>query len=243
MQIVMLILCLCGQPPSVQEPKALSPREQYEAILSDYTIVSQLHLALIRNAGIKQDMRTTLKIFSHRFLSLAIHCPADDAAFDSLIWVIQNCHVGAEAATAAEQLAANYAQSPRIEQHFDWLRRASYPSAERLLRSIVEKNPSRAIRGQASLCLARNLNRRAELIRQLQVDQEQAKRVRSFYEQIGYNEIVQEDPDVLVEKAVIQFEQTIQKFGDLKTKTGTLGQSAREECPDRPSKRAKTPSY
>ena len=221
MRSVLLVL-LAVTPPFAQEPRPRTPKDEYEMILNDYKSTSEVFFD--RNYEAKTEaaklevaraLQPKMVEFASRFLDLARKYPKDDVAFDALIWVVSNRHIGVQADEAVERLIAEHIQSPRMAQQCDWLSRATYPTAERLLLAIIEKHPDRQVRGQASLSLAKQYKTRSEIVRQITSLPAMAKRIEAHYDKAAFEEIKRGDPDTWLKKAEAQFERTRRQFPDV----------------------------
>ena len=104
-----------------------------------------------------------------RFLEIARSAPEDQAAVDSLIWIVKNGGCDPEVNRAAERLATNHASNkrlgmiaPRLVPNLVY---SLSPSAEKLLRAIIAQNPDRVAQGQTCMALGEYLKRESELVR------------------------------------------------------------------------------
>jgi peroxiredoxin len=109
------------------------------------------------------------------------------------------------------------------------------PSAVKLLLAVLEKNPIRPIKGEASLRLGQYWKRQAELVRSLKDDPEQAKGWEAFFVEEGsdkaaFGRFAERDPDALTKEAEAVLERTAEEFGDLADgRFRTVGEAARAE--------------
>ena len=107
--------------------------------------------------------------YVRRFLEIAESAPQDQASIDSLIWIVRKGGCDVEVNRAVERLAANHAGNKRLgmiaPRLIPNLIYSLSPSAEKLLRAIIAKNPDRVVQGQTCMLLADYLKRESELVR------------------------------------------------------------------------------
>jgi hypothetical protein len=193
-----------GQPPT--------PAEQFKALEKEYQDALQAFQKEYGEAKtdderqkIAQEKYPQPDKFAPKFLALAEENPKDAAALDALLWVVTRSS-GLEAkddprSKALVILARDYLQSEKIGQVCQTLSYGSDKESETLLRALLEKNPHKAVQGQACLALAQHLNRR------LAAQKAQASKE--------------------VEEL---FERAAEKYGDVKTQFfGSVGDKAKSE--------------
>ena len=110
--------------------------------------------------------------------------PTDPAAVDALIWIVQFGFDGPEFDRAIDLLA-----EPRRERKVGHAAAGLVyklsPTAERLLRAVIEKNPDRPSGGCACLGLGRYLKNQSERVRSIQEDPEAARRWEAMFLEQG----------------------------------------------------------
>jgi hypothetical protein len=142
--------------------------------------------------------------FAPKFLALAEENPKDAVAVDALIWVVTRSF-GAAAkdnprTTALAILTRDHIHSEKLGQVCQTLVYSGDKESGLLLRALLEKNPHKAVQGQACLALAQHLNR-------LRGQQGQ---------------VTKEVEDL--------FERAAEKYGEVKTQGfGTIGEKAKSE--------------
>jgi hypothetical protein len=103
--------------------------------------------------------------YSGRFLDFAKKNEKDPVAFDALVWIMQNQR-GSPSSPAVNEamgiLADKHVGSEKMGQVAQALGEFETPMAEPLLKAILEKNPNRAIQGQACLSLGYYFKNRSE---------------------------------------------------------------------------------
>jgi RNA polymerase sigma factor (sigma-70 family) len=172
--------------------------------------------------------------YAGRFLQLAESAPDDPSAVDALICVVQFGFVGPEFDRAIELLARSHASERRVGHAAGSLVNKASPSADRLLRAVIEKNPDRTIRGWACLSLGRYLKNQSEQVRSIQEDPGQGQQWQAMFLDLGGDKesierFCRRDPDALMKEAEAAFERVVKEFGDLPGRDETLGQEARSE--------------
>src|SRR5262249_12867604 len=136
-----------------------------------------------RAAKTDDDRRKAIKLqpdraaLAKKFLAVATDAPKDPAAFDALVWVLNNAGYAPEGAKALEQLARDHAADPKVGQVCPRLVYMQSPAVEPFLRTVLDKNPDAEARGMACLSLGQVLKRQAELVRSLKEDASLAERL------------------------------------------------------------------
>ena len=101
-------------------------------------------------------------------------------------------------------IAEKHVQSPELEQVIPFLSQSSSPVAQRVLRRAIKENPERKVQGQACLALAQALKQRSE----------KAKG---------------DEATKLSKEAEEYYELAIKNYGDVATRRGTIGETAKGE--------------
>jgi hypothetical protein len=92
-----------------------------------------------------------------QILALAKQVPADQVAFDGLVWIFSNLDSADSAAQRDEAVALfekHHLKSPRLKIAIPALASCNSPKAEALLEKLSDKGESRDIRGLATFRLA-----------------------------------------------------------------------------------------
>ena len=111
--------------------------------------------------------------YTGRFLEIAESAPEDPSAVDALVWIVQHGDAGPEFDRAIELLVRDHAADRRVGlQAASSLIGKMSPTAERLLRAVVDKNPDRFTRGYACLWLGQYLKNQSEAVRSVREDKE-----------------------------------------------------------------------
>jgi hypothetical protein len=210
-----LALLVLGPPLAAREapkdePGKKSPAQQYQAIIQEYNQAqSDFNRAYTaaktdaeRQKAIQEKYPQADK-YADRFLKLAEDNPKDPAAFDALTWVVTRAGYGNEGARAMDLLLKDHVESPKLAQVCQSLRYNQSPAAEKLLRGVMEKNPSHEVKGQATYSLAFSLHR-------------QAARAAN-----------PNDADKVRQESEALFDQVIKDYADVKSFRGTLADAAR----------------
>lgn len=95
-------------------------------------------------------------------LEIAEKNPKDDAAVDALVWIVQNASYGQEGNKALSLLSDKYIENKKLGPVCLALTYSQSPDAEKLMRSVMEKNPDHDAKGMATLALAQYLKRKSE---------------------------------------------------------------------------------
>lgn len=221
--------------------KAKTPRERYQAIFQEHQKAMQDFSDAYQKAKTDKEREKQFEekypkadAYAARFLEVAESAPKDPAAVDALIWVVQNGGAGPEVARAIDRLAKDHAADRRMGEVAPRLVHQTSPSAETLLRAIVEKNPRRDAKGIASLALGQYLKQRADLARTIKENPSQAKQIEVLFTKRGIDKeyfaaLKRKDPDALLKEAEAAFERTAKEFGDVDSGRGTLAKTAEAE--------------
>ena len=168
-----------------------------------------------------------------RALDLAQTHPADPAAFDALIFVVEKVRYGA--GRAMQALARDFIASPRLIEACraaDDLPFSDFEAAELLLRAIAERGPDQRAQGFAHYYLAKHLKQRAEMVRDFAAFPTKAEPFRQAY-RFGAEEFARYRSRAagdLEAEASALYETTIARFGNLGTlRPVNLGQIAAGE--------------
>jgi hypothetical protein len=238
------VLVLTPALRALDEPpeKAKTPRERYQALFQEHQKAMQQFMEVYQKAKTAQERGKLVQekypqpqAYARRFLEIAESAPQDPAAVDALIWVIQNGGSMADVDRACDRLAARHAENRRVGEVAPNLANLLSPSAEHLLRAILEKNPDRAAKGRACLALAQYLKQQSELVRTLKTDPRRAQQIESAYtaQDASYKEMFARlrrmDPDSLTQQFEGLFARAAKEFGDVSSGRGTIGKTAQAE--------------
>jgi hypothetical protein len=152
-----------------EKDKPATPAEQYQALLKEYERAQQDYSKSWAEAKtpaeqnkVVQEKSPKVDKYTGRFLELAKKNPKDPVALDALVWVVRHGNsVLKDAAEAAEILVRDYVQDRRIDTVCQVVTYVSLPEVEKLLRAVLEKNPSHDVQGVACLALANRFRREA----------------------------------------------------------------------------------
>ena len=163
--------------------------------------------------------------------ALARANPGDPAAFEALKFVIRTNRAGPGDATARALKMVLEGKHVRDSDQRGYLAQVAlplvqYPDAERILRGVLEENPSFAERGQACFWLAYHLHYQARMVRKLRKKPDEMKDYEKYTAAQPIAQFVAEhDPDALEKASEALFERVVADFGDVKASddTRTLG--------------------
>jgi len=156
-------LIACDQPQEKSTPvKPPSPAEQFQALVKEQKEAQQAFFKAVKQAKTAEEraklVRPSPEKYRKQILELALQNPNEPFAVDALVWLVQN----GGSAQAVDILAKNHLRDKRIGAIARNLGDSSLPSAEKLLRAILENDVDRNAQGQACLALARYLKHKAE---------------------------------------------------------------------------------
>jgi hypothetical protein len=225
------------EPPE----KAKTPRERYQALVQEHQKAMQQFMDVYQKAKTAEERNKLFQekypqpqSYSRRFLEIAESAPQDPAAVDALIWIVQNGRATPEANRAIDQLATSHADNRKLGDIAPNLVYSLSPSAEKLLRAIVEKNPDHEAKGRACLALGQYFKQQSELVRMLKADPKQAPQVEEGYLAQGgdkalLTQLRQKDPDELTRQSEPMFERAAKEFADVSQGRRTVGKTAQAE--------------
>ncbi len=163
------------------------------------------------------------KLYIQKFLEIVNSDPRDDAAVNSLIWIVRNGGYDPGVDRAVVRLTQEFAASPRLgEMAPNLVPNLVYslsPSAEDLFRAIIEKNPDRAAKGRACVALAQYLKQEAALVRSMKGDTVEARQLQAHYQSEADKGLIErlrdKDPDSLARDADSAAERAQKEFADV----------------------------
>lgn len=139
--------------------KLSSPSEQYQSLVQEYESARKNFSKVINAAKTEEERQKAFEKYPRpeayvgRFLKLAEQHAQDPAAFEALSWIAVNAGHTPEAGKAFANLARNHVTSDKLGRVCQSLVYSSYEGAETMLKTIWEKNPHRAVQGQAAFSL------------------------------------------------------------------------------------------
>jgi hypothetical protein len=226
------------EPPD--KDKAKTPRERYQALFQEHQKAMEQFMAVYQKAKTNQE-RTKLveekypqpQSYLRRFFEIADSAPQDPAAVDALIWIVQHGGNGPEVNRALDRLATSHAGHPGLGEVAPRLANSVSPSAERLLKAILETNPDRQAKARACLGLGRYYKQQSELVHMLKTEPKQAQQVEAAYKRQGLGDelaaLGRKDSNALLKDAEAMFERAAKDFADVSDYRGTIGKSAQAE--------------
>jgi RNA polymerase sigma factor (sigma-70 family) len=218
-----------------------TPRGRYEALCKEINKASRDFREEYQKAKtdeersiISREKSFQPRRYIGRFLEIAESAPNDPVAIDALIWIIRFGFDGPEFSRAIDRLAENHVQRAKVGQAALTLGHRVSPSAEKLLRAVIEKYPDRSIKGLAYGKLGRYLKHQAEQLRAIREDPESVKRWETMFLEEGadkeyFSRFINRDPDALMKEAEAVLERTLKEFGDVNQRGGSLQREARAD--------------
>lgn len=204
---VMLILSIVVRASASQD-NAQSPAAQYQKLLDEY------------------EGGTKAPELASRFLEFAEQHAGEPAAVDALVWVLTKLRSRREATRALELLERDHLHNEQFAAVCKHVARTPAVTAEKLLRTALEKSRHKKVRGQACHQLAYLLDQQASVVDQLKKEPESAGRVVQFYGAEYGKHLKSLDREQLEKKREQHFELMLKSFADVPTSDGTLGEIA-----------------
>ena len=224
------------------KPDDKSPADQVKAVVADYQKAEQDFYDKLRAAQTPEeqeklaDKRPKPEPVAARLLELAEKNPKDPGVMpEALVQVVTLRFQSAEGMKlrdkALDLLTRGYADSDKVGPPL--LSRLIYtpsPAGEHFLRAVLEKNPSRDLKGMAAFCLGSLLKEAGDIARMMKSDPELAKRVEEFLGKDAADWLSGGDAGRLEKDAEAAFEQAADKYADVKFREGsddTIGEEAK----------------
>jgi peroxiredoxin len=207
------------------------PRRQFEALAREYRAADRRFRAeheQLKTREEKQKHYAEQRIdpgpYVGQFLKLAESAPDDQAAVDSLIWIVDNGGSRPDVNRAVELLASKYPANKRLGEVAPSLvtplANSLAASADKLFEAIIAKNPDRVAQGQACMALAEYFEGAARIARSLN-DKAQAGLSRFFFRSQGADEASiatasQQNPDELAKRSEVMFARAKGEYVDVR---------------------------
>jgi hypothetical protein len=240
----LMILLVGLTPMAVGEEtptQPATPAEQNAAIAKEFNSEG-FALRQAKTDEERLQIADRVKKLSLRSLNLAEKNPKDPVAMDALVqavnmelWMESNTsHPGwgpkSPGVQAIAILLRDFVQSDKAAEA---CRRLSYgfrKECEVFLRAVSEMNPSRDVRGLASLRLAQSLNMRLQRLELLKERPELAKRYEGLFGQDYLDALRKQDRAQAMKEIEAVFEHAAQQYGDVIIPYGdTVGKKANSE--------------
>jgi hypothetical protein len=171
--------------------------------------------------------------YAPRFLELARKYPDDPAAVDALGWLVANEFTPPESQQAADILIRDHLASEQMIPIYRRLANRLDPppasAGERLLRAAVERAPTTEARGLACIKLADLLRFRSWAERKRRGPEPEPFMELEELARSGGREPVRrtdEDPDELSREAARFYDLVVQRYADIPSPSGKLGEAA-----------------
>ena len=230
--VLLLLLALPGAR-AADDPKD-RPEEQYKALLKEYNNAQQEFFKLYQAAKTPQDQQKLLQEkyprtdkFAAKFLELAQKNPMAPFAEDALIWIVTTGARMAVSGGKEEQairgkaiamLLRDHVASAKMSRVVQVLGYSRDKKSATLLRAILDKNPSKEVKAEACMALAREMQNRVTDAKQLKANPQVVK---SYERALGkeYVEGLQKaDSDKIEAEAALLYAELTEKYiPDMKT--------------------------
>lgn len=233
---LLALLALAPPLPARDEPKTLTPAQQYQALVKQCeTTERELEKALEDAKTPQEQQKVVQKAFTQlsgyytRFLALAEKNPKDPAAVDALIWVLSRNRVHkydpqSPRTKSLKILLRDHVKNEKMAtvcQIEDWV--IFYSEAEegrQLLHAVLEKSPHDSAKAQACLALAQQSENRLRMARQFKDRPEMIKRYESLAGKEAVEALVKADPDKLSKETEGYYERIAKDFAKEKDLRG-----------------------
>jgi len=152
------------EKPAPDKPKTAA--EQYQALVKQYDDSMKAWIKTYQAAKTDEDRQKlflsypSAKKYESQIFELAEKNSHDAFALDALIWLVQ--HNAANSNKALQVIAKDHVQDKRVGSLAGTLVYSMSPSADEILRGILEKSTDRNAQGQACLSLAKRMKTKAD---------------------------------------------------------------------------------
>jgi hypothetical protein len=203
-----------------------TPADQYKALVKEY------QSAVLGNASAEERARLAEEKYAPKLLELAEKHPDDPAAVDALLWVERYVHTRGKDSPrtrALELLARDHIKSDRLGPLCQNLARAVDQPSGDFLRAVLDKSPSREVRGQACAALLAHLRDRKFYAQVVQEKPQLAERVEKIAGQETTEELKKLDPAKVDEERGKLLKLAADQYADVKVGKQTLGERVKAE--------------
>jgi hypothetical protein len=234
-----LSVAAAGDQPSEKPP---TPAEQFKALASDFHEAAHAFYVKATTDEDRSEPLARMVKLSPRCLELAENNPKDPVALDALvqvvtqeIWLENNTsHPGrGKDNLEARAIAILLRDHVRSDQLGEACRRMSggfSKECEAFLRTALEKNPHKEVRGLACLRLAQFLRGRAQRLDLLRERPDMARRYEALFGKDYLDVLQRQDRGTALQEVEALFERAADRYGDVKPPFGgTVGEQARAE--------------
>jgi hypothetical protein len=236
--ILVLVLSLSTAGPQEQ---AVAPAEQYSAILKEFGEAANSNWKAETDEERKQAA-ARVEPLPLMLLELAEKNPDEPWTLEALTQVITleywldnySSHPGwGKDSRQARALAILLRDHVRSDKLGETCKRAQYgfrQECKTFLRTVLEKNPHRDVRGRACLGLALFLNGRLNRLDLLKDQPAASRRYEGLYGKEYLDTLRRQDRAKAVAEVEAAFEQAAEKYGDVELPSGgSVGDNARTE--------------
>jgi hypothetical protein len=235
-----LVLVLSLSMAAAQD-KPVAPAEQYRALLKEFGEAAHANWKAATDKERKQAA-ARVEPLPLKLLELAEKHPKEPWTLDALTHVITqeywldnySSHPGwgkdSRQARAIAILLRDHVRSDKLGETCKRVQFGFRKECETFLRTVLEKNPHRDVRGQACLSLALFLNGRLNRLDLLKDQPVVNRRYEGLYGQDYLDTLRRQDRAKAVAEVEAVFEQAADKYGDVKLPFGgTVGDNAKME--------------
>jgi hypothetical protein len=236
--IMVLVLSLSMAAP---QDKPVAPAEQYRALLKEFGEAAQANWKATTDVERKQAA-ARVEPLPLKLLELAENNPKEPWTLDALTQVITqeywldnySSHPGwgkdSRQARAIAILLRDHVRSDKLGETCKRVQFGFRKECETFLRTVLETNPHRDVRGQACLGLALFLNGRLNRLDLLKDQPVISKRYEGLYGQDYLDTLRRQDRAKAVAEVEAVFEQAAEEYGDVKLPFGgNVGDNAKTE--------------
>jgi RNA polymerase sigma factor (sigma-70 family) len=243
---------LASPDSSVKTSEASTPENRYATLKQEYEAEQaaywEAYRAAVGDAERFQALRhkrPDVTAYAKTLLELARENREYPVAVDALFWIATLDHLSSPAfeevrersvaLLVEDHIKTGKAAKRRLEGLCQKLETRQLPSAEGVLRAVLDHDPRREVQAQACLSLARHLNRKAERAHWLKrglkrpVAARQLKEMEEYLGPEAAKHWRESDPDELADRSAQFFERLVESYKNVKHPQGTFADVARAE--------------
>jgi hypothetical protein len=223
-----------GDSKPVDTPASGSRAERFAALQSEHEAVMNAYYDLFRNAKSDEERQTIAettkppdaKVFESRAAVLLDEDPADDTAFDVMVWMGRYLHDDATRTRMVTLLEKHHFGRERMG---DLLRELDSvdPAGMRLVERLAEKSPHASVRGRALFTLAERHMEDQRLASEIKdmPDGPEKTSMKRYVGDVRFERLSKADPASFEKPALALLRRVEMEYGSVKLHPGTEWES------------------
>jgi hypothetical protein len=234
------IACVLFALAGFAADQATTPAEQYQALLKEFSTAARTNWEPTTDVE-RSNAVARMDQILQKLLALAQSNPKDPIALDALTQMVTieywltaySSHPGwgkeSPQTRAIALLLRDHLESDKLGEACKRVHYGFRPECETFLRTVLEKNPHRDVRGQACLQLPQFLLGRLEKLDVLKAQPQLTRRYEILFGK-DYLEALEQGRAKVTKEAEALYEQAIEKYSDVKVPyASTVGEMSQTE--------------